>query len=153
MNFYEDANSQTTLVMDGAKASDCYNIAEDSVVKCRRVVFFHLTRAEGGKCSLKALEDFKDGAFNTTKYRGRRNKGLGYKHPHVIVLSNEKIKYMNDESENTMTLGRLKIGYLDSTLEPIRWFGVTEEGAEYETQLGDMPEESLCHSSDESETD
>ena len=57
MYHWEDAFPDSTCVLDGAKARDCYNLAKSSRV--RRVVFFHLTRNEGGDADFKAVEDMK----------------------------------------------------------------------------------------------
>ena len=74
MHMFEDAYPETTLILDGSNATTCFNVAEESKVKVRKVVFFHLSRNEGGNVDLKAVEEFKDGRFLNTKYRGKRNK-------------------------------------------------------------------------------
>ena len=88
----------------------------------------------------KSLEDIKDGRINSAKYHGGRVRSEGVDedgdlhHPHVIIMSNETINYLK-EGKAQCTLSRLRIAYLDGPRDDLRWFKVSDTGAEEEAEL------------------
>ena len=138
MKYVEDAYVRETLVLDGAKAESNFNIAQESGIKHRRIVIFHLTRREGGRICWTSVEGMKDGRFNSSKWHGARNKGGDIPNPHIIIFSNARVDFGKDENGHYgVTLSRMRIGYIDSPQADIRWFRVNEETGEDNIPLED----------------
>ena len=122
MEVYEDAYPEDTLVLDNSPSRENYHLAAAKGDKLR-VIFFHLTRAEGGSPDYKSVESLKDGRYNTTKFRGRRVRASSdTPHPHVIIMSNCKpANFLG------LSIKRWRLGYIKDSASPIEWYKLSDD--------------------------
>ena len=119
---YEDAYPDDTLVLDNSPARENYHLATAKGDKLR-VIFFHLTRAEGGSPDYKSVESLKDGRYNSTKFRGRRVRAsVDSPHPLVIIPINCKPAHFLG-----LSVKRWRLRYIKDSASPIEWFKLSDD--------------------------